>query len=115
MAHEHRLLDSCIAQYGIDCPREQINRIGNCGLIALAVAGKIDGDYSSSFSEVGDLVGPHVQLATPTVNQDESLGALTIALVVNPDSIHRGIVRFGLRSYRLLRQRIGTNGRDLSV
>ena len=94
MTNQHRALHLSVAHDGINCARKKIHAVINLWLVTLAMSGKIDRDHAIPFCEVGNLVAPVIQIAGPTMNQNERVTTLAVIHIMDPRAIEPGKVRF---------------------
>src|SRR5260370_16615290 len=68
---------------------EQIHAVGNLWFITLAVTRKIDRNHAIPLRKDGKLVAPVIQVARPSVNQDQRFAALAIVHVMYARAVER--------------------------
>src|SRR5438552_19138755 len=93
VAEQGRSIYLRVAQDGIDRASKPVNRVGHLRLIALAVAWEIDKNQARLLVQRGHLKAPEIQIATPTVHEDERFFSIAKAHVMDAVGVELGEMR----------------------
>src|SRR5438046_3025308 len=107
VAEQGRSIYLRVAQDGIDRASKPVNRVGHLRLAAPSVAWEIDKTQTRLLVQRRHLKAPEIQIAAPTVHEDERLFSIAKTHIMNGVGVELGEVS------RRLVQQVGRRKRAL--
>src|SRR4030095_13427775 len=101
VADERDALDARVREHGVNRSREQIHRISDLRLTALAVTGQVNGDHARLINERRNVRLPVLQTARPSVYEHDGLLALAVIPVTHAKRVELGEAILRRRLFRL--------------